>query len=156
MSNLLNHAEKELRISGMLKDKSEPETIDDEYNNEVSKCVLEMVKVFSEQNHSGHSAGMVISILNRVLRFETLTALTGLDDEWMEVGENLYQNNRCPSVFKENGISYDLNGRIFYIEEEDNISFTSNKSKVDIKFPYYPPENPEKVYFKTRAEYENY
>ena len=93
-SNLVKHARKELQIAGLF-DK------DSDYNGETANAVMELIKVFSKQEHSGASAGMVSIIFNKLAKFETIAPLTGNDDEWVLVAENLYQNNRNSAVFKE-------------------------------------------------------
>ena len=71
----------------------------------VNRNILEIVKAFSEQGHSGLSASYVLSKLERLLRFKPISPLTGADDEWTEVhsqnGIRTYQNKRCSSIFKD-------------------------------------------------------
>lgn len=106
--------------------------------------VLEMVRVFSSQGHSGFSAAWTTNTLERLLRFEPLTPLTGEDSEWNEIGAEgeipLFQNNRCSHVFKDgkDGHAYDGNGRVFVEEGESQHSFTGRGSRKWITFPYTP------------------
>lgn len=51
----------------------------------INKNILEIIEVFSNQGHSGFSAGYAISVLERLLRYKPLTPLTGEPDEWNEV-----------------------------------------------------------------------
>ena len=98
MSNLSTHAELELRSAGLLESK-------DEYNNAIGKAVLELIEKFSEQGHSGTSAGITIHLFKTLAMFEPLGPLTGEDHEWTEVSNGLYQNKRLSSVFKhEDGV----------------------------------------------------
>ena len=64
----------------------------------VNRNILEIVKAFSEQGHSGLSASYVLSKLERLLRFKPISPLTGADDEWTE-------------VHSQNGIRTDQNKR---------------------------------------------
>jgi hypothetical protein len=49
----------------------------DETQQAMNKHILEMVKLFAEEGHSGFSASYAIRILEKLLRFEPLVALTG-------------------------------------------------------------------------------
>lgn len=113
---------------------------DDPYSEAGAKAILELLDVFSNQGHSGFSANYVINAFNKLARFEPLAALTGADDEWTEVSDGVFQNNRCSHVFKQadrfDGKAYDLNGRIF--REPDGSCYTGRDSMVPIVFPYTP------------------
>jgi hypothetical protein len=103
-----------------------------------------MVEEFSKEGHSGFSASYAISILEKILRFEPLTPLTGEDSEWVEVMKGVYQNNRCSRVFKKDGVAQDNEAVVFYdIIRDDNGKefksyFTNWKSQKDVTFPYTP------------------
>jgi len=130
MSNLTEHARFELTKAGMF-DK------DSSYGGMLGDAVMKMVEQFADEGHSGFSAGMAISMFEKVARFEPLTPLTGDDDEWTEIGgEGTLQNKRCSHVFKKNGEAYDINGRIF--REPNGVCFTSYDSRVPVTFPYTP------------------
>lgn len=130
MSNLIKHAEYELQKAGFF-DK------DSDYEGLVGPAVLEIVKVFAEQGHSGFSAGLVTSLLGKLMRFEPLGPLTGTDDEWVEVTEGIFQNRRCSHVFKtaEHG-AYDIDGKIF--RYPNGGCYTNKDSRVPVTFPYTP------------------
>lgn len=132
MSELINFAKSELDIIGMKEDSSEAE------NLAMREHILQMVKVFSDEGHSGFSANYAVAILQKLLKFEPLSPLTGEDSEWNLISEkeNLYQNKRCSHVFKENGKAYDINGKVFV--QENGSAYTSNDSKVYVDFPYIP------------------
>src|SRR3990167_8039882 len=91
--SLVEHAKKELRLVGLF----DP---DSDYAGALGKDVLALVKVFAKQGHSGFSAHMAIDLFSRVARYECLLPLTGEDDEWNDVDNAIYQNDRVPSVFK--------------------------------------------------------
>lgn len=143
----LDFTKRELDLLGMTEDST------DEMNKMMRDNILQMVELFADQGHSGSSAPYAIGILEKVLRFEPVTPLTGEDSEWMEISEGLYQNNRCPRVFKENGEAYDIDGKVFWewytynLEEGDEgypgtrtfkSHFTSKDSRVPVTFPYTP------------------
>src|SRR5690625_891717 len=103
---LVNYAKKELELIG---------NTEEEMKKLMNNHIIEIVKVFSEQSHSGFSGSYAISTLTRLLSFKPLKPLTGEDDEWNEVSEGQFQNKRCSSVFKNStdGTAYDINGKIF-------------------------------------------
>lgn len=70
--------------------------------------IMKLVDVFSKQGDSRFSAEYKIGILEKLLRFNPISPLTGDDDEWNEVGygdndgtKTTYQNKRCGAVFKD-------------------------------------------------------
>ena len=130
MSNLVAHAKRELEIAGWFSE-------DGPYDGMFGPAVLKMVELFSEEGHSGMSAGIAIQLFEKVARYEPLTPLTGSDDEWFEATDGVYQNVRCSHVFKEaDGKAYDIDGKIF--REPSGACFTSRDSRVFVEFPYTP------------------
>lgn len=128
--NLIRHARTELKIAGMF-------DADSSYGGMLGESTINLMKMFSLEGHSGYSAGMQISLFQKVGSFEPLTPLTGDDSEWMEVGEGMHQNVRCSHVFKgQDGRAYDIEGRIF--REPSSTTYTSGDSRVFITFPYTP------------------
>lgn len=106
-------------------------------NKWMQENVIELVRVFSKQGHSGFSAPYCIETFRKVSMFEPLVPLQGTDDEWNDVGDGLWQNNRCPHVFKDtDGRAYDIDGRVF--REPDGCCYTSRDSRVYVTFPYTP------------------
>lgn len=127
MSIFVQHAEYELELLGGL---------DDEYNKAMASDIMEIVRIFAKQGHSGFSASYAIGALTRLLALEPLTPLQGTEDEWVEVSPGLYQNKRCGHVFKEHDHAYDIEGKIF--REPNGVCFQSKDSRVPVTFPYTP------------------
>lgn len=128
MSNLRRFAERELAVT------KAGESL---YGDSLPNDVLELIDCFAAQRHSGMSAGVCISLFERLARFEPLAPLTGEDDEWDEISEGVWQNKRCSHVFKEkDGQAYDIEGRIF--READGGCYISRESRVPVTFPYEP------------------
>lgn len=96
MSNLVKHAKKELKLAGLL-DK------DSDYNGMLGEAVLELVKVFSKQGHSGFSANWTLDVFNKVASYKPLTPIGTTKDEWMEVSDDMWQNTRRSSTFSRDG-----------------------------------------------------
>lgn len=133
-SNQVAFAESELRRAGLF-------DADSDYNGMLGVAALDMVRLFSVQGHSGMSAGIVSSLLRKLLAQEPLTPLTGADDEWNDVGEisgrPWWQNKRCSRVFKEaDGIAYDVQGIVW--RDKSGFTYTNGKSRVNVVFPYTP------------------
>jgi hypothetical protein len=106
MSNLIDHAERELRLLGN----------DDAMN----QGILAMVAVFSTMGHSGSSAAYCTQVVERLLRFENLSPLTDDPDEWNYIAEEmladgqapLWQSSRNPEAFSHDG------GKTYYLLSE--------------------------------------
>jgi len=146
MSNYKTFAVEELKRVGYRFDEDgypvEDTTDDFDMNSEMCMCVLEVLEVFAGQGHSGMTASYVLGILEKVMKFEPLTPLTGDDDEWVHIcddrtgNEDIWQNKRCSRVFKTHTEVYDIDGKIFI--EPDGGSYTSMNSRVPVVFPYTP------------------
>lgn len=102
--------------------------------------ILELLEVLGNQGHSGSTGSYTLALFNQLADYKPITPLQGTDDEWNDVGNDLYQNNRCSSVFKQgkNGIAYNMMGRTFSEYNGLNGNFLSFESDVYIEFPYIP------------------
>ncbi len=157
MSNLIEFARKELKLNG---------AFDSEvYGGMIGEAVMELIEMFSNQGHSGMSASITRGLFKALASYEPLNPLTGEDNEWNFIGrdkftafpisepdeveqeiidainykqpELLWQNKRCPHVFKEaDGRAYDSNGKVFRLP--DGGCYTNKDSHVYIEFPYTP------------------
>ena len=119
MSNLVRHAEQEMKIAGLY-------DADSDYGGMIPEAVLKIVKSFSEEGHSGGSASLVSSILERVLRFRTLTPINSSSEYWMKVQDEhahtpaCWQSTRDPSYFSQDG------GKTFYfLDDPEKKNFPS-------------------------------
>lgn len=130
---LIDYAKDELR---RIRTSDEP----DEMQDAMDAGILKLVETFAEEGHSGFSAAYAVGIIEKLLRFEPLTPLTGADDEWGQVdgGDDMkWQSKRCPHVFKRaDGTAYDIEAVIF--REPDGCCYTGSDSHRDITFPYTP------------------
>ena len=99
--SIVNFAKRELDI--LLKEAIDSKDNDAiEMQKIINDNILELLRVFERQGHSGFSASYVLNHFKRLANFQPITALTGKEDEWVEIGENCEQNIRCPSVFRDN------------------------------------------------------
>ena len=133
MSNLLKHAERELKLIGY--------DGKDEYNNMAKAAIMELLTTFANQGHSGFSANYIVNLFNKLAKYETLSPLTDNDDEWNDVsdmsGEMLFQNNRDSRVFKDATGTYFIEAIIW--NESGESSYTNKDSNRYIKsFPFTP------------------
>ncbi len=99
-SNLVRHAEFELRRAGLF-DK------DSDYDGMLGEAVLELMYVFAAHGHSGYSAHRCAELFYNVARYRTLTPITSDPNEWgdvtPEMGKPMWQNKRDSRYFSDNG-----------------------------------------------------
>lgn len=102
MSNLVEHARRELALCGQAEE-------DPAYADSIVRAVEAFA---SYGGHSGGSAAIATQQLAALLRFENLAPLTDDPAEWQdqsaESGYPIWQNVRNPAVFSEDG------GRTYY------------------------------------------
>lgn len=137
MSNLHKHALAEFRAAGWTDADGK---FEDEMQEAICKHVLELLKVFADEGHSGSTAPYTVNMFKKLAMFEPLVPLTGEDWEWSECGNGVFQNKRCSRVFKQadrfNGQAYDIEGRVF--REPTGACYTGAESRVPVTFPYTP------------------
>ena len=96
-SDMVEHARRELERIG-----EEPDTID---------WYLSVVHAFTAFGHSGGSADVMASVLERLLRYEALSELTADHTEWIDrseiSGTPVWQNTRdSRAISHDGGITY--------------------------------------------------
>ena len=101
---LIEHAKKEMELAGLYRE-------DSVYGGMIPESVLELMEVFAKQGHSGGSAPIVADIFYKLAMYKNLSPVTGEDDEWMETGDNVFQNKRCSALFKQG-----KDGRAYYLD----------------------------------------
>lgn len=118
MSNLVEHAKRELALLDN----------DEEFNESIIKAV----EAFASYGHSGGSASYAIPILTELLQFHNLQPITDNPEEWMEVGEGVWQNTRRPDAFSnDGGQTYRLNSEFAPVHDS-----VHSRSKLDLIFKY--------------------
>lgn len=102
MSNLIQHARRELEILGAEEDDIQH--------------MLKVVQAFADVGMSGSQAAWHISLLPELLQFKNLAPLTDDPDEWQdrsaECGYALWQSRRNAAAFSIDG------GRTYYLLSE--------------------------------------
>ena len=110
----------------------------------MNENILEIVRTFAKQGHSGLSASYAIARITRLLQFKPLSPLTGEEDEWMKHSDGMLQNKRCFSVFKNSdGTANYSNAKVF--SYDGKTWFTNSDSCMPITFPFTVPDEPERV-----------
>jgi len=118
MSSLKEHTIRELELAGLF-DK------DSDYDGMIGAAVIDLIKVFAEQGHSGMSASIVRELFYKLSNFENLTEITNNTNEWYDVSEmfgyNLWQNKRNSALFSVDG------GKTYYhVDNNDEIIESKN------------------------------
>ena len=142
---MLEWAKKELELVGYRADDQE-----DGPNKWMREGVLRLLEVFCDEGHSGMSAPHAIALFQRLASWKPLSPLTGEGDEWVEVGDGVFQNRRASSIFKSADGAYWIDGIVFWewwtdpeTGERIKSYFTSRDSRVPITFPFTMPDEPE-------------
>jgi hypothetical protein len=111
---------------------------DSDYEGMLGNAVMDLMKVFASQGHSGFSAQLTRQLFNLVSDYKPLSPLTDNPDEWMEVGDQMpprtpsgegsvWQSRRNPEAFSEDG------GKTYYLlsdmdvkgKEENGATYTT-------------------------------
>ena len=112
MSNLIAHAEEEMRRAGLY-------DADADYGGMIPEAVMKLVRALASDGHSGGSHGITMAIFNQVANFKTLTPITNDPTEWVNVSEYcgndskpVWQNRRDGTNFSNDG------GKTYYNIDE--------------------------------------
>jgi hypothetical protein len=131
---LVEYAESELKRAGFF-------DADSDYAGMVGPAVIEMMKQFATEGHSGYSANLCLSVFERLARFRPLTPTENpmidgsfLDHTDISGGHPTYQSTRLSSLFSEDGGKrwYDLDKKIPKWKRLLRIR------RAYVKFPYVP------------------
>ncbi|MGN1219110.1 MAG: hypothetical protein ACI4TD_14250, partial [Phocaeicola sp.] len=109
---------------------------DERYMQEMmNNDVMELLKVFAEQGHSGFSASWAINLFSKLAKYKLITEIEDNPDDWDGNGQHKY----IPSVFKrKDGTCYYLYGTFFAEPNSDNFFYNGGCSKTDVTFPLKP------------------
>lgn len=143
MSRYIEHAKREFLALGY-KPIAECEN---DPNKWIQENVLELLKVFSKQGHSGSSAPFCVKYFKELAMFRPLSPIKCTDNEWNEIEKNRYQNIRLSSVFKEGkkGFPYYLDAIVWRNQKGHTYTGTALdkkgneiRSRQFIKLPFRP------------------
>ena len=134
MSNLIDFAKKELEL------------VDLGYDGMLNDAVLELIKVFANEGHSGLSASACVDAFSKLAMFMPLSPLEDKEDDWIDHPGDTVQHKRCSTVFKnikENKI-YMLDG-ILFSDDGGETYYSSKDGCVELNLPCMIPETQYKI-----------
>ena len=112
-SNLVSYAKRELEIAGYFGE-------DSDYGGMLGNAVLELMRTFSKQGHSGMSAAITRELFNTVSQFKPLGDFYPTIKDSMDVdGKGLLQSTRKSSVFSKDG------GKTWYDLDDPDYNYTN-------------------------------
>lgn len=115
--------------------------------------ILALVNVFGNLGQSGGEApiraGALAGAVHSLCLGKPILPMTGKDNEWFEVAQNVWQNTRCSALFKtspDNASAYYLDAIVWRVREDDGWSgcaYKKDGSKVAGRqyvksFPFTP------------------
>lgn len=110
------------------------DTFERDMQEMMNEDVMELLKVFEEQGHSGFSASWAINLFSKLAKYKLITEIEDNPEDWDENGQHKY----ISSVFKrDEGTCYYMYGRLFAEPSSDNF-FYNKASNVDVTFPIKP------------------
>lgn len=114
MSNLIDHAHRELQRAGFF-------DRDSDYSGGIAEAVMPLVGVLASQGHSGGSVTAVVEIFSKLALFEPLSPLTDDGAEWNLIEGSKYSEPHWQSARKSSCFSAD-GGKTYYdiAEPRDN------------------------------------
>jgi len=129
-TSMVPWAKRELELAGLFDEASD-------YDGALGSQIYELVKTFSEQGHSGGSAGIVSDVLDKLLNYEPLTPLGNPSEtgDYINVqipsptGAPTYQSTRDFSVFS------DDSGKTWYKLVSDQDEVLRNTSMISNRVP---------------------
>ena len=126
-----------------------------DYGGAIGECVMKLINQFSDQDHSGASAGMVRSFFADLSNYKILSPLTAENSQWKDhdengrpkLDENGYplcdqaQSKRLSSAFKsKKGMLY--LGAITFVHQETGNSFHGTVEGIHstqfFEYPFMP------------------
>jgi hypothetical protein len=138
MSNLVEHAERELRKVGYNPDLG-ANGILDEMNMAIYTTTVEIVRQFASVGHSGGSAGVHTAMIHDLLQFKALSELTDNQKEWIwhdkEIagGEGIWQSMRSSDCFSDDRL------KTYYSVDEFRTGWRAKLfGKVKKRYPIKP------------------
>lgn len=104
---------------------------------------LKLLNIFN----SGYKDNIVIDYFCKLGKFDPISPIMCTEDEWNEVGDDIYQNNRCSALFKnsKNEEPHYLDAIVWknqngntYTGSALNKSLEKIKSSQNVKIPFVP------------------
>lgn len=157
MSDMLNWAEKEIKLACERERCSSDERTDCEYGIACYESALKAFKCLLEDEHSGFSIGVTMNALNRLVDGKPLTSIEDSPDVWNLIrtyddgSPAEYQCSRMSSLFKrvhwDGSVTYsDVDRVVVTYADNPGIRWhNGNATKIvnemfPITMPYWPPK----------------
>ena len=103
VAGLVDHAHRELELAGLFDPSSD-------YDGALGHAVMDLIKLFSDQGHSGMSAATVSELFNQLSHYKALTPCDHTNQDHIQdvsdqgtLGTRTLQCRRVPSHFSNNG-----------------------------------------------------
>ena len=138
------------------------EKSEDEPDKWIQEGTYKLLDIFYKQNHTEETSNLVLEYFYKLSMFKPLMPIMCTDDEWNNIsesmgGENMYQNNRCSAVFKNNDEKpYYLDAIVWKNQNGSTYTgsvFNSKNEKITssqiIKIPFIP-----KTFYVNVIDYE--
>lgn len=109
--NLVEHAKRELFLAGFYDD-------DVPYGKGmIADSIVAAIEGFIKVGHSGGSAQIAIPILEKLLRFEVLSAITNDPNEWLKIDDN---------ISGQKNLSQNTRGSMFFSHDDGKTYYHGN------------------------------
>lgn len=148
----ITHALNEFKYAGWM---DENGNFDDEMQELICTNALELLRVMSNQGHSGFSANYLLSMFNKLANGKPLSPLTCKENEWIYDTNGTAKNIRANGIYKnKDGVVYQIEGRIF--KEKEGCTYVSGLSKKYIEdIPFTPVSEYVEIDKNNEEEYYN-
>jgi len=150
-SGLIRFAKEEMKLAGL-------DSPDSDYGGMLYNAVLDLIKVFTKQGHSGMSANITVSLFKKLALWEPITPITDTPESWNGITQDdtSFQNIRDGRIFKDKdrfgGKPYTVDGRVFS-DNGGKSWWTCGKSHKVVNLPCMHPERIE--YILTEEQFNN-
>lgn len=138
-------------FSGMLEHWSQ-EPIEHKEKDSLTNPIFKLIKDFDKEAQK-----RILEVVRKLMTYTPLSPLTGEPEEWVYQGGGLFQNNRMPSIFMEEGKAYWIDAVVYYEPTQyyiDWIGFTGSFSRKFIEFPFDPNTPREEVFWTSEERTE--
>ena len=141
-----SYTKNELAYNGMID--TEGKLLVDGDTGLMLNMVKELMSTFYSDQYASIDKDVAIEVFQRLLKNIPISPLTGGDDEWVDIGdelEPLWKNSRCSTVLKDANGAWDTSVYINLSWVKDasfnggvpfKMYFVAENQKVPIKFPY--------------------
>ena len=166
--NMSEWAKREIEFAKEQEVKKAQDSAEASYGCACYDSAYKAYQTLMEDGHSGHSIGVTMKILNRLMDGRPLTPIEDTEDVWRSEpidkrdGSTSYQCARMSALFKhvhaDGSVTYHDVGRVDAVEMENGSVWNSGICNMlidelcPIKMPYMPSNKHYRVYMETVTE----